>query len=149
MRGGKWNPASLSKVCLLRCHYTTNLDTSASATTAFLFSLTVIGGKESHTEHLGKLILQEKTIAWLVLSEGAEQAQSWQPLDSAFALKSAAASVSGCLVVRKEKDDAGDRLSHLGAPGLPGALKVLAFNLFSLKLRKCCKSCLKNAHLEE
>lgn len=39
VRRGKWSPASLSKVCLLRCHCTALLDTSASAATAFFFSL--------------------------------------------------------------------------------------------------------------
>lgn len=68
---------------------------------------------ESHTEHFD---LHER-IVWLGFSEGAEQPESWQALGSAFALKPAAASVSGCFVVRKEKD-AGDRLSDLGAASL-------------------------------
>lgn len=73
---------------------------------------------------------------WLWFSEGAEQPQSCQALGSAFAQKPAAASHSGCLVVKKEKEDAGDRLSDLGTAGLPGLLKVLAFDLFSLKTKE-------------
>lgn len=100
VRGEKWNPASLSQMCLLSCHYTTHLDTSASATTAFIFPLTVIGTRESHAEHSENLIYTKKNV-WLGFSEGAGQPQGWQVLVSAFALKPAAASLSGCLVSKK------------------------------------------------
>lgn len=70
-----------------------------------------------------------KKIAWLGFSEGAEQPQSWQALGSAFALKPAAASLSGHLVIKKEKEDAGGRLSDLEPVGFPVVLKVLAFDL--------------------
>lgn len=50
----------LKCVCLLRCHYTTHLDNSASVTTAFIFSLTVIGAREYQTVHSGNLIYTKK-----------------------------------------------------------------------------------------
>lgn len=71
-----------------------------------------------------------------MFSGGAEQLQSWQALGNAFAPEPAAASVSGCTVVKEEREDAGGRQSDLGAADVPGVLKVLAFDLFSLRLRK-------------
>lgn len=52
-------------------------------------------------------------------------------------------------MVKEEREDAGVRQSDLGAADLPGVLKVLAVDLFSLRLRKRWKSCFKNVHLEE
>lgn len=124
-----------------------HLDTPANATTAFVFFLDSDLSQGILYWTLWESDLHKKTV-WLGFSEGAEHPQSWQTLGSAFAQKTAAASHSGCLVVKKEKEDAGDRLSDSGTAGLPALLKVLAFDLFSLRLRKCWKSSFKNVHLE-
>lgn len=146
-RASRSSCASLSKMCLLRYHYTTPSGHLCKCNNCFCFFL------DSDLSHgIPNWTLWEsdlhKKIVWLGFPEGAEHSQSWQALGSAFAQKTAAASHSGCLVVKKEKDDAGDRLSDLGDASLPGLLKVVAFDLFSLRLRKYWKSSLKNVHLE-
>jgi len=61
----------------------------------------------------------------LGFSRGADQPQSWQALGSAFAPEPAAPSLSGCTVVKEEREGTGGRRLGLGAADLPGVLLTL------------------------
>lgn len=106
--GGKWSPASLSKVHLLGSCFADSLSLfSASGKTSFFFFTIGLGAGDLLTKCFGKLIFKKK-ITWLGVSGGAEQAWSWDMLGKAFALEPAAASVSDCTVVKEEREDARD-----------------------------------------